>query len=43
MKLFKHLNIEKKWIEINDNARENYNINSQIKFKTTMLKSCLCD
>ena len=30
------------WIEINDESRGAYNINSQIKFKTTMLKSSLC-
>ena len=33
----------KNWVEINDAARERYNINSQIKFKTTILKSSLCD
>ena len=31
------------WIEINDESRGTYNVNSQIKFKTTMLKSSLCD
>ena len=31
------------WVEINDEARGAYNVNSQIKFKTTMLKSSLCD
>ena len=30
-------------IEINDESRGAYNVNSQIKFKTTMLKSSLCD
>ena len=30
-------------VEINDKSRGAYNINSQIKFKTTMLKSSLCD
>ena len=30
-------------IEINDESRGVYNVNSQIKFKTTMLKSSLCD
>ena len=29
----------KKWIEINDHSRGTYNTNSQIKFKTSMLKS----
>ena len=31
------------WIEINDESRGVYNVNSQIKFKTAMLKSSLCD
>ena len=31
------------WLEINDESRGAYNVNSQIKFKTTMLKSSLCD
>ena len=31
------------WIEINDESRGAYDVNSQIKFKTTMLKSSLCD
>ena len=26
------------WVEINDESRGAYNVNSQIKFKTTMLK-----
>ena len=30
-------------VEINDESRGAYNVNSQIKFKTTMLKSGLCD
>ena len=33
----------KNWVEINDDSRGTYNVNSQIKFKTTMLKSSLCD
>ena len=31
------------WVKINDELRGTYNVNSQIKFKTTMLKSSLCD
>ena len=31
------------WVVINDESRGAYNVNSQIKFKTTMLKSSLCD
>ena len=33
----------KNWVEINDEQRGTYNVNSQINFKTTMLKSNLCD
>ena len=33
----------KSWVKINDESRGAYNVNSQIKFKTTMLKSSLCD
>ena len=33
----------KNWVEINDESRGTYNVNSQIKFKTPMLKSSLCD
>ena len=33
----------KNWVEINDESRGTYNIKSQIKFQTTMLKSSLCD
>ena len=33
----------KNWVEINDESKGAYNVNSQIKFKTTMLKSSLCD
>ena len=33
----------KNWIEKNDQSRGTYNTNSDIRFKTTMLKSSLCD
>ena len=33
----------KNWVEINDESRGIYHVNSQIKFKTTMLKYSLCD
>ena len=33
----------KNWVEINDGSRGTYNVNSKAKFKTTMLKSSLCD
>ena len=29
--------ITRNWVEINDESRGAYNVNSQIKFKTTML------
>ena len=33
----------KNLVKINDDASETYNKDSQIKFKTSMLKSRLCD
>ena len=33
----------KNWVKINDDARDTYSTNSQIKLKTSMLKSSLCD
>ena len=33
----------KNWVEVNDESRGIYNTNSQIKFKTTMLRPNLCD
>ena len=33
----------KYWVEINDKSRGTYNTNSQIKFKTLMLRSSSCD
>ena len=33
----------KNWVEINDKSRGTYNVDSQIKFKTTMLTFSLCD
>ena len=31
------------WIEVNDESRGAYNVNSEIKFKIAILKSSLCD
>ena len=31
------------WIEINDESRGIYPVNKQIRFKTSMLRSSLCD
>ena len=33
----------KNWVEINDESHGTYNANSQIKFKTSTLRSSLCD
>ena len=33
----------KNWVEINDESKELYSANSDIRFKTTMLRSSLCD
>ena len=45
MKLFNHLEQfrTKHWVETNDQLHRTYNTYSQIKFKTTMFKSSLCD
>ena len=32
-----------KWIEVYDQSGETYNTNKQIRFKTSMLRSDLCD
>ena len=31
------------WVEVNDESRGTYNVNCQIKFNTSMLRSSLCD
>ena len=33
----------KKWVEVFDQSQENYNPNKEIRIKTSMLKSDLCD
>ena len=33
----------KNWVEINDESREVYNANSQMKLQAAMLKPSLCD
>ena len=39
-----HPNLEQKnWVEKNDESKESYGTGSDIKFKTTMLRSNLCD
>ena len=39
-----HINLgQKNWVEVDDDARGVYSSNSQIKFKTSVLRSELCD
>ena len=35
--------ITKKWVEVHAESRKSYSINKQIRLKTSMLKSNLCD
>ena len=35
--------VTKKWIEFNDQLEGNYNVNKEIRIKTSMLRSDLCD
>ena len=35
--------VTKKWIEVYDQSEKNYNPNKEIRIKTSMLKSDLCD
>ena len=35
--------ITKKWIEVHNQSGETYNTNKQIRFKTSVLSSDLCD
>ena len=35
--------VNKKWIEVYDQSEKNYNVNKEIRFKTSMLRSDLCD
>ena len=35
--------VTKKWIEVYDQSKVNYDVNKEIRIKTSMLKSDLCD
>ena len=35
--------VTKKWIEVYDKSEGNYNVNKEIRIKTSMLRSDLCD
>ena len=35
--------VTEKWIEVYDQSEGNYNVNKEIRIKTSMLRSDLCD
>ena len=35
--------VTRKWIEVYDQSEKNYNVNKEIRIKTSMLRSDLCD
>ena len=35
--------VTKKWVEVYDQTQENYDVNKEIRIKTSMLRSDLCD
>ena len=35
--------VTKKWIKVYDQSERNYNVNKEIRIKTSMLRSDLCD
>ena len=35
--------VTKKWIEVYDQSEKNYSVNKEIRIKTPMLRSDLCD
>ena len=38
-----YLNMLLKWIEVYDQSEKNYNVNKEIRFKISILRSDLCD
>ena len=38
-----YLDLPKKWIEVYDQSEKNYSVNKEIRIKTPMLRSYLCD
>ena len=42
IKIYQNL-LPKKWIEVYDQSKGNYNINKEIRIKTSMLRPDLCD
>ena len=44
IKRFNYIKVcDKKWIKINDSSCDQYFANKKIRFKTSMLRSNLCD
>ena len=37
------MHVTKNWREVYDQSEKNYNVNKEIRFKTSMLRSHLCD
>ena len=35
--------VNKKWIEVYDQSEKNYSVNKEVRIKTSMLRSDLCD
>ena len=35
--------VPKKWVKVYDQSQENYDVNKEIRIKTSMLRSDLCD
>ena len=35
--------VTKKWVEVSDQSQKNYDVNKEIRIKTSMLRSDLCD
>ena len=38
-----YLVTKKKWVEVYDQSQENYDVNKEIRIKTSILRSDLCD
>ena len=42
IKIYQNL-VTKRWIEVYDQSEKNYSVNKEIRIKTSMLRSDLCD
>ena len=43
IKIYQDLLLKKKWIKVYDQSEGNYNPNKEIRIKTSILRSDLCD